>query len=221
MKLHLFANTEAVAVAAAAEVIETVGEAIAKRGICHLMLAGGRTPERCYRVLRDADLDWSRLHIWFGDERCLPINDAGRNDNMARQALLDYIAVPVGQVHAIRAELGAEQAAALYSNLLEAAPAMDLVLLGMGEDGHTASLFPDHPALTDERPAVPVLDAPKEPAERVSVSLKILNQARRCLMLITGADKQPAMARIRSGERLPAALVEGCEWLVDAAAWGD
>ena len=221
MKLRILADAAALAGVAAIEIVREAGQAVRERGEFHLMLAGGSTPEHCYRLLQSAEIDWSRLHIWFGDERCLPKGDSGRNDSMARQALFDHVPIPTEQVHAIPAELGAEQGAEAYAALLERAPAMDLVLLGMGEDGHTASLFPGQPALADERLAVPVFNAPKAPAERVSVGMTILNRARRCLMLVSGAGKSEALGRIRAGERLPAVCVERCEWLVDAATWGE
>jgi 6-phosphogluconolactonase len=191
---------------------------VAERGACHLVLAGGRTPKRCYALLRTMDLPWPALHIWFGDERCLPPGDPGRNDSMADAALLAHVPVPAAQVHRIPAEQGPQAAAEAYAALLAAAPPMDVVLLGMGEDGHTASLFPDHPALEDDRPAVPVRGAPKPPPERVSMGYSVLNAAHHRLILITGKDKADALARIRSGERLPVSRLAASEWLIDREA---
>ena len=221
MRLRLLADAAALAAEAASVIEQCAGEVIAERREFHLMLAGGSTPERCYRLLHSAGIDWRHVQIWFGDERCLPAGHAGRNDVVARRALLDHVPVPPGQIHAIPAELGAERGAAAYAALLEKAPAMDLLLLGMGEDGHTASLFPGQSALADDRLAIPVLKAPKAPAERVTVGLPVFNRAERCLILVSGAGKKQALARIRAGERLPAACVEHCEWLVDGDAWGE
>jgi len=220
MHAETFADAGALARHAASRVAGLCRDAVAARGACHLVLAGGRTPERCYTLLAAMDLPWPALHIWFGDERCLPPGDPGRNDAMADRALLAHVPIPAGQVHRIPAELGPEAAAAAYAAELAAAPAMDVVLLGLGEDGHTASLFPGNPALDDARPAVPVHDAPKPPPERVSMSLAALNAARRRLVLVSGGGKADALARIRGGEPLPAARLAAAEWLVDRDAAG-
>lgn len=219
MKIHRYADAAAVAGAAAARIEEAARQAIAANGAFHLVLAGGTTPGLCYQQLQSAELDWRQVHIWFGDERCLPQGDRERNDSMAREALLDYVPIPEAQIHVIPAELGAEAAAAEYAGLLAHAPAMDLVLLGMGEDGHTASLFPGHAALRDKRLAVPVFAAPKPPAERVSMGYAALNRAVECIMLVTGFAKHEALMRIHKGEQLPAAGIENCDWYVDVAAW--
>ena len=219
MNVHTCADAAALAEAVAARVVLAAHQAIAAGGAFHLALAGGTTPMRCYRQLRTAEIEWPHVHIWFGDERCLPVGDDDRNDSMAREVLLDHVPIPAAQIHAIPAELGAEAAAAEYAGLLAGAPALDMILLGMGEDGHTASLFPANAALTDKRLAVPVFNAPKPPAERVSLGYAAINRAALRLMLITGLAKHEALMRIQSGEALPAARIQGCDWYVDAAAW--
>jgi len=135
--------------------------------------------------------------------------------------LLNHVAIPSANVHAIPAERGAQLAAAEYAALLEQAAPLDLVLLGMGEDGHTASLFPGNPALANAAPVVAVFDAPKPPPERVSLGITTLNAAREKLFLVAGAGKHGALERIAQGGALPAALVTGAEWHVDRAAWPD
>jgi 6-phosphogluconolactonase len=213
-----FADPEALARHAAERVAILCRQAVKEHGACHLVLAGGRTPKRCYELLRAMDLPWPALHIWFGDERCLPAGDPGRNDAMADSALLDHVPIPATQVHRIPAEKGPEAAADAYAAQLSAAPPMDVVLLGMGEDGHTASLFPGNPALDDERLAVPVHGSPKPPPERVSMGYRALNAAHHRLILVTGAGKAEALARIKGGESLPAARLAASEWLTDRAA---
>ncbi|MDQ6996102.1 MAG: 6-phosphogluconolactonase [Mariprofundus sp.] len=220
MQIHSCADAEAVAQYAANAVLEAAAEAIAARGVFHWGLAGGTTPKRCYELLRDADVDWSKIHIWFGDERCLPVGHAERNDRMADAALLNHVPVPAAQIHRMDAELGPEIAAARYAALLADAPEMDLILLGIGEDGHTASLFPNNPALDDSRLAVPVFNSPKPPSERVSMGYGVLNAAHRCLIMAAGKGKADAMSRILAGERLPVARVSGSEWLIDQDASG-
>ncbi len=220
MNIHPCADAKAVAQYAADAVVKAAAAAIAERGVFHWVLAGGTTPKRCYELLRDADMNWSNVHVWFGDERCLPVGDAERNDRMADEALLNHVPVPAAQIHRMEAEMGPEIAAARYAALLVDAPAMDLILLGMGEDGHTASLFPANPALDDPRLAVPVFDSPKPPPERVSMGYAVFNAARRCLIMVAGKGKADAISRILAGERLPVARVEGSEWLIDQYASG-
>ncbi|MDQ6960886.1 MAG: 6-phosphogluconolactonase, partial [Mariprofundaceae bacterium] len=211
-------DANALAAMVARQVIVECEQAIAERGVFHWVLAGGNTPKKCYQLLRDAELDWSRVHIWFGDERCLPFGDAERNDTMADEALLSHVPVDSSHIHRIHTELCPEKAAEAYADLLADTPSMDLILLGMGEDGHTASLFPGNPALSDKRLAVPVSHAPKPPPERVSMGYSVLNQARKRIVMAAGEGKRDALQRIRQGELLPVARLAACEWYVDEAA---
>lgn len=220
MSEQLFETAEAVARYAVERVTELCRQAVAANEVCHLVLAGGTTPKRCYELLRDMQLPWQSMHIWFGDERCLPIGDGERNDVMADGALLKHVPIPAEQIHRIAADMGPEAAADCYAQLLAAAPAMDVVLLGMGEDGHTASLFPDNPVLQDQRLAAPVYHSPKPPSERVTLGYALLNTARHRLILVTGKGKADALSRIRSGESLPIARLSDSEWLIDADAMG-
>jgi len=199
---------------AVAELVESEArECIAQRGLFHWVLAGGTTPKQCYGLLRDADIDWSRVHVWFGDERCLVVGDDERNDVMADTALLKHVPIPEKQIHRIDAELGAEQAATLYAKYLADIDRLDLVLLGMGEDGHTASLFPHNPALTKQSWAVPVFDSPKPPSERVSMGYSALKLARRRVILVTGEGKRDAFNQVCAGEALPV-NIDDSEWYV-------
>lgn len=218
---RIFANAEKAAVAAAAQVVRHAQLAISDRGNFHLALAGGDTFGRCYRLLRHASIAWDKVHVYFGDERCLPAGHVERNDHMAREALLAHVAIPKMQIHCIPAELGPEAAASAYAELLAGAPPLDLVLLGLGEDGHTASLFPENPALEDMRLAVPVWHAPKPPPERVSMGYAALNAARARLIMATGSGKAEAVRRIRAGAPLPAAGLHHPDWFLDKAAAGD
>lgn len=202
----------------ARRVAELSAEAIGRRGIFRIALAGGETPRLCYELLRTMDIDWHRVQVYFGDERCLPRGDARRNDSMAHAALLGQIAIPPGNVHAIPAELGAQSAATAYAAVLEAVLPLDLVLLGLGEDGHTASLFPGNAATERGELVVPVFNAPKPPPERVSLGMGTLNAAREKVFLVAGQGKREALAEIMRGAPLPAARVMGAEWHVDRAA---
>ncbi|MDQ6950827.1 MAG: 6-phosphogluconolactonase [Mariprofundales bacterium] len=217
MNFTRFCNGEAVATAAAEAVAVECRRAVAARGCFHWVLAGGSSPQRCYQLLRSVDLPWDRVHCWFGDERLLPTGDSERNETAARAALLDHVPIPAAQIHAITGD-DPVVAANAYSAAMAMVDCFDLVLLGMGEDGHTASLFPDNPALTLGELAVPVFHSPKPPPLRVSMSFTALNNHRRCLLLVTGAGKRTPFARIQHGESLPAGMVQHVEWLVDSSA---
>ena len=216
MKRLVFDDIDSLSIAAANRIAELSAEAIAARGVFRIALAGGETPRRCYEQLRQLPLEWVRVQVYFGDERCLPIGDAQRNDSMARETLLDKVAIPAANVHSIPAELGAVVAATNYAATLGGEP-LDLVLLGMGEDGHTASLFPGNPATASLDAVVAVFGAPKPPPERVSLGMATLNAARHKLLLVAGAGKRAALERIEQGELLPAATIEGAEWYLDRA----
>lgn len=193
-------------------------QSIAVRGVCRIALAGGETPRRCYELLRGLPLDWTHIEFYFGDERCLPPDDAQRNDRMAADVLFNHIAIPAANIHCIPAQHGAVSAAAEYAQTLHDVLPLDVVLLGMGEDGHTASLFPGNPASSSGDSVVAVFNAPKSPPERVSLGLHTLNAARHKLFLVAGAGKRDALQRIANGEQLPAAQIVGAEWYVEQAA---
>jgi 6-phosphogluconolactonase len=206
--------------AACRRILSAAGRGISERGSFLIVLAGGRTPLDVYRRLRAAGTDWPRWHVYFGDERCVPADDAERNSRQAREAWLDHVPIPADHVHAIPAELGAEPAAAAYTEILRDVGEFDLVLLGIGEDGHTASLFPRHAWNISGGDVLAVLDAPKPPPERVSLSAARLSRAREVLFLVTGESKREAVARWRAGDDLPAAAIQpaaGVDVLVDAS----
>lgn len=207
-------DAESLAATVAERIFKIIQQAIEARGVCRIVLAGGETPRRCYQQLRHLALNWTHIHLYFGDERCLPVGDERRNDSMAQQVLLQYIALPAANVHSIPAQLGAEVAASHYALELAQVIRFDLVLLGMGEDGHTASLFPDNPAMRCDASVVAVFDAPKPPSERVSLSLATLNAAQHKLFLVAGRGKSTALQAIARGEILPAGCVTAAEWFI-------
>lgn len=209
--LTVLATAEEVAARAAAVVAET----IRGRPQTRLVLAGGTTPRRCYELLAEMDIPWGRVTILFGDERCLPPNDPETNYNLALNALLRKV-LP-GSVHRIPGELGPDEAARLYEPVV-ATGTLDLVLLGIGPDGHTASLFPGNPALGATTLVAPVRAAAKPPPERVTLTFRALRSAARTLLLATGTDKKDALAGARQGT-LPAGMV-GAEIVADRAAAG-
>lgn len=206
---HTFASRAEFEQAAIRLILDAAERAISATGCFRLVLAGGQTPSRLYQALRSAPTDWSAWQIYFGDERCVPSNDAARNSRMAGASWLDQVPIPPAQIHVIPAERGPEQAAADYTQTLATVGAFDLVLLGLGEDGHTASLFPGGTweGATTWPDAIPVHDAPKSPAERVSLSPARLSHSHHCLYLVAGADKQNAIKQWRAGASLPASRI--------------
>lgn len=187
-------------------IAQRADEAIAKNGRFSMVLAGGNTPRAIYRLLRDMKMDWSKWHIYHGDERCLPADHVDRNSLMAEQAWLQYVAIPESQVHDIPAQLGPVAGAKAYAETLKNAGTFDMVVLGLGEDGHTASLFPGH-VVDNSADAVPVFDSPKPPAERVTISQNRLNNTHNVIFLVTGEGKQEAVDNWRKGVAIPATLI--------------
>ncbi|MDQ6977615.1 MAG: 6-phosphogluconolactonase, partial [Ghiorsea sp.] len=165
--LQPFATSETAAQYVADEVIKACAHAIDKQGVFHWVLAGGSTPELCYRLLRDADMDWANVHVWFGDERALELGHTDRNETMANNALLDHVSIPKTHIHSIDFAHGTQAAAEAYAKEIAVIDGFDLVMLGMGEDGHTASLFPNHDTLKSMDLTVAEFDSPKPPSERV------------------------------------------------------
>jgi 6-phosphogluconolactonase len=205
-------SAEDVAAAAAADIAEAVRD-----GARSLVLAGGTTPRRCYELLAHLDVAWGRVSVLFGDERCVHADHPDSNYRMAREALLDHVAPAT--VYRIPAELGPDEAAGLYAHVVGAVAPLDIVLLGVGEDGHTASLFPGHPALKASGLAVGIRDSPKPPPQRVTLTLPALQAARRVIILATGAGKADAVARAKRHE-VPSGMIAGARWLIDRAAAG-
>lgn len=209
VRWHAIATPAALNDAAYRRILDAAADAIQHRGNFLIVLAGGNTPRDVYTMLRDADTDWSRWQIYFGDERCAPTNDPERNSKMAATTLLNHVPIPSASVHVIPAELGATKAASAYAGTLHGVGDFDLVLLGLGEDGHTASLFPGHAwgIAADSSDTLAVFDAPKPPAQRVSLSAARLSRARQVLFLVAGESKHAAVAQWCASADIPARAI--------------
>ena len=219
---HACPDSAALNAAAADFILAAAARAIAARGEFNVVLAGGTTPRAVYASLRETHTAWPAWQVYFRDERCVPANHPMRNSLMARAALFEHVPVPRTQFHVIPAERGARRAAAEYAALLEHVPLFDLVMLGLGEDGHTASLFPgaDQSAAPDSPAVLPVSAAPKQPRERVTLGARRLSAARQALFLVAGAAKREAVRRWRAGVNIPAAGITpaaGVDVMLDAA----
>jgi len=205
-------SAEEVAAAAAKEISEALW-----KGARPLVLAGGTTPRRCYDLLSMMEVERGRVSVLFGDERCVRPDHPESNYRMAREALLDRVSPAT--VHRMPAELGPDEGAEQYAHVVAALSPLDFVTLGVGEDGHTASLFPGHPALKSQGLTVGIHDSLKPPPERVTLTLPALRAARSVLILATGAGKADAVARAKRGE-VPSGMIAGARWLIDRAAAG-
>jgi 6-phosphogluconolactonase len=206
---HVYPDSGQLTLRAGEGIARVAEQAIAARGAFHIVLAGGATPRPIYQYLAGIAADWSRWHIYFGDERCLPSDHPERNSVMARAAWLGQVGIPPDQTHVIPAELGAVAAAGAYAATVQGVELFDLVLLGLGEDGHTASLFPAHDWGEDaaSSPVLAVAGAPKAPAERVSLSAWRLSRARRVWFLVGGCGKKEVVAAWQDGENIPAGAI--------------
>jgi 6-phosphogluconolactonase len=235
------ADDETVALAVAARLVTRAVDAQAARGSASVVITGGTIVNASLAAVADSALrdtvDWSRLDLWWGDERFLPIGDPERNETQARAALLDSVPLDPSRVHPMPAAGGRysspERAAEAYASELARAarpedhgpvPTFDVVVLGMGPDGHVASLFPGHPALYDEGTVTGVRGAPKPPPDRVSLTLPTINTARQVWIVATGEAKAKAVRMALSGAgpvQIPSAGVRGRSqtlWLLDRAA---
>lgn len=217
-KLRIYPGSEQVAQAVADYLFLQITACVKQKGLCYVVLPGGSTPARCLEILAEKTLPWKNIHWYPGDERCYPVGHAERNDTMINAKLFSQQKSASKNLFPIPAELGPEQGAENYAALLDATPAMDIVVLGMGEDGHTASLFPGNVALDDQRSAVPVYNAPKAPDQRVSIGLTTLKNAAVCIIIATGESKREALAELNAGVVLPVGLVAADVWFIDEAA---
>lgn len=256
--VRVYEDLDALSRAAAEEIVRAAEHAVRERGRFTLSLAGGSTPRHLYELLAAKYHDqvpWGVTHVFFGDERCVPPTDTASNYHMANAALLSHVPIPDAQVHRIRGELSPLDAAREYGRLLRRvfdddpvsarsrpisgsasgrapAPAtFDIALLGVGPDGHTASLFPGSPALDERKHWAMEVDAPDyiaPPRERVTLTLPPLNASRVVMFLVAGDEKERVVTEIlgvnaSARSSYPAANVHGAQrtvWLLDRAAAG-
>jgi 6-phosphogluconolactonase len=232
-RLTTLVDAEAVARRAALQIARSLDSARRARGVAHLALSGGTTPARTYELLASELTDWAGVEVWFADERCVGPEDEQSNYRLARETLLSAAGVPDERVHRMEGELGPEEGAERYARALreriaaesddaaraggeigetDAMPALDVIVLGIGPDGHVASLFPGAPTLdADARAAcLGVHDSPKPPPERITLSLQVLRAARSCVLLATSAGKADAVSAMlgEPSRHVPASLLQ-------------
>jgi 6-phosphogluconolactonase len=234
--LVILENPEDVAAAAAARFVDLAAERITARGRFSVALAGGSTPKRAYELLAHDDhrnrVAWSKVHIFFGDERCVPPEDAESNYRMASQAMVSRLPIPAQNIHRMAGEGDPATSARLYEDELQSFfegaswPRLDLVFLGMGDDGHTASLFPGTIALKEERAWVVANWVEKFKTFRITLTAPAINHAAHIVFIVTGESKARRLADVMRGprdpERLPSQSIQpldgSLEWCVDKAA---
>ena len=235
--VRVYSAPGALCSAAAEDFFQLVIGTLAKSPTCNVSLSGGSTPKSLYALIAqraaedDAlrDIEWRRVHFFFGDERCVPPTHADSNFRMVRETLLARGTFPESNIHRIKTELAPDVAAQQYEDELRSyfggVPAFDLSWLGMGPDGHTASLFPDTAAVSEKNKlAVPNL-VPKLDATRVTLTFPVFNAARKVQFLVTGGDKASMVRKVLvAREDFPSGAIRpagGLEWLLDAAAAAD
>jgi 6-phosphogluconolactonase len=233
-------NREALSAGVSSHVVLLAAKAIRKRKLFYVALSGGSLmeiigPPLVAKPLRD-EIDWSGWQIFWADERCVPPTSPESNYGVAHQHLFRHVNIPFNQIHPLDSTVGASEAADAYTSTMNRVfqpgagrlPRFDLILLGIGEDGHTASLFPDHPLLNEtQRWVAPIFDAPKPPPLRVTLTLPVINNARHIVFVAAGAGKKAILSEILGPgihrRKLPAALVNphhgDLRWFVDAASF--
>ncbi|HEX4363886.1 MAG TPA: 6-phosphogluconolactonase [Solirubrobacteraceae bacterium] len=224
-RLRIFDDADGVARHAADTISGRIGDARRDGRELHIALAGGTTPRRAYELLGDIEGSWKHVHLWLGDERCVPADDPESNARMVRESLYANARAEPPQLHALDDPEIPEDAAWRYGLEIRAlVPQLvfDIVLLGMGPDGHFCSLFPGHPVLdVRDAPVAPVRDSPKPPPERITLTLPVVRAARHTLLLATGAEKREALTAALGGDlSIPLALLgDGLDEVAcDAAA---
>jgi 6-phosphogluconolactonase len=233
--IRIYPDAEALNNAAAELFADEARQAAQARGRFIVALAGGNTPRRTYEILarepfRDL-VPWQQTHVFWGDERCVPADDPCNNALMARQTLLDHVPVPPGQIHPMVCNGSSVAAAAEYEALLrsffaDSRPRFDLVMLGLGENGHTASLFPGTSVLDEQQRWVGEVYLAEEGQHRLTLTTAVINQAALVVFLVSGSDKAPILRKVLKGAQdprsIPAQLIKpvdgGLLWLVDRDA---
>lgn len=233
--IRVFNDYEALSQGAAEMFADLADQAISSYGRFSVALSGGNTPRRMHEILTAEPLRkkvrWEMVHVFWGDERCVPPDDPRSNYLMARQTLLDHVPVPSNHIHPIRGDLHPDEAATQYETELRTffagqPPVFDLILLGLGDNAHTASLFPHTPVLNEKKRWVADVFVAEQDMYRVTLTAPLINQARDAVFLVSGSDKAAALHSVLEGayqpHELPAQLIHpsGAHpiWLVDKAA---
>lgn len=235
MKLNIYKSVDELIENLAEYFIRTVNAALEATNECNVVLSGGSSPKRLYELLASepyrSAIDWDRLFFFFGDERCVPFNDPANNGQMVKKALFDPLQIPDSRIFYMPTELKPEDAARRYSKRIKThfkdkPICFDLILLGLGDDGHTASLFPNTPVLQEQKALVAAVYNEKEQSARISLTAALINEAYSIAFLVYGENKADAVKHVVQGEAdvetYPAKLIAPengtIEWFLDEAA---
>ncbi len=234
MMIEIYPDHEQLSLAAAHYFVQQAKQAITKEGCFSVVLSGGQTPKRAYELLAQpsfqSQIDWQHIFIFWGDERCVPPDDPKSNERMARQALLDKVAIPPNQIFPMRCQSDPELAAQEYEGQIQGffnrqKPQFDLIFLGLGKNGHTASLFPHHTVLHNIQQWVAPLYVAEENMYRLTMTTTLINQSKKIVFLVSGSEKAEILPKIIDGpcnpEEFPAQLIHPAQgelqWFVDKA----
>lgn len=201
---------------AAKYVCGLVNRIVALHEVCLVVVSGGSAIRRTLAHLATCDVPWSSLRLYMADERCVPRDDRGRNDAMVYNVLLEPVHFGSQHFFQIPAELGPHLGAKSYARTLSSIDHFDIALLGVGPDGHIASLFPHHPSIENKERVIAVENSPKFPPNRVSVGLTMLREATHRIVVVTGGEKSNLIAQLEQGEKPPVALVNPTKWFLDS-----
>lgn len=233
--IQIYPDYEQLSLAAAKCFVEESQKAIAKHGRFSVVLSGGHTPQHTYEILAQPpfkeEVSWQQTHVFWGDERCVPPEDSLSNIHMAKQALLNHIPIPASNIHPMQGNLNLQAAAQSYEKEIQQffhgqKPQFDLIFLGLGDNGHTASLFPFLPALHETQKWVAAVYVAEQDMHRLTMTVSLLNQGRKIVFLVSGSEKASIFSRMLDGaydpDALPAQLIRPVDgellWLVDQDA---
>jgi 6-phosphogluconolactonase len=234
MQLHIYKDAEALSEDVAQWIAETIRETLQTQDRFSIALSGGSTPQRLHKILAASPLkeqiDWSKLHIFWGDERAVPFDDSRNNAKMAYDTLLNFVPIPASQIHVMRTDIGPEESAAEYEKILHTyfdnqSLSFDLVLLGMGDDGHTLSLFPGMEVVHEEKAWTKAYFLKAQDMYRITLTKPIVNRSARVAFLTTGTGKAHALKEVLQGtynpDLYPSQEIKptgDLHWFVDEAA---
>lgn len=238
MALHVYNTSDELSFAAAEWVVDQIKKTLQSQDRFTWLLSGGSTPKQLYHLLADepfqSKVDWSKLHIFFGDERVVPFDDTRNNGKMAWESLLAHVPIPEKQIHFINTKGDVEQSTRQYEQLLRqyfayTSQTFDLALLGMGDDAHTLSLFPGSPLIHEKDQWVVSLYLPSQEMYRISLMPAVVNRSDKTMFLVSGSSKSTALRNVMNEshqpEKYPAQLIKPANnelhWFVDEAAAKD
>lgn len=220
MDWNISESTDQVFDRASLYVADLIKKTLLTHEFCRIVVSGGHSVQSTLERLAQLSISWQKILVFVADERCVEVNDKLRNDKLIRETLVDPTCIPIEHFFNIHAELGGRTAAVNYRDTLANISNFDIALLGVGPDGHIGSLFPNHHSITNTELALFITDSPKEPSNRVSVGIGMLQRTTHRIVVVVGDDKSAMISLVGSGADLPVTLFEPTKWFLDSAAAG-